>query len=316
MPDPLIRLGREYAMRPSKRHIRADSFAAVIRAFTSAENPKWMGYRPATRVLWQHELALAERLEILGALSIEEIRPKHVQSFLDGLADFPGKQQAARKALKAVEKWALVRDLLPSPITYGTELVDHDGGYDPWTDEQVQIGEQCASPALSRAITLAANTGQRGSDLIRLSPTDIEIYQGRPGFRIKQVKTGRQLWVPMTAELQQKLETWERRPGPYLQPIPDRLALSSKWFRERRLRPALAPLKDMQLHGLRATAAVRLRRLGATDSQIAAMLGMDVRTVRTYCRLSDQKENALAAVLFLDARRPLENKDTIFQAGR
>lgn len=51
------------------------------------------------------------------------VRPALVQQFLDGLADRPGAQQRARVAIKAVERWALVRDLMPFPITTGTEII-------------------------------------------------------------------------------------------------------------------------------------------------------------------------------------------------
>jgi len=45
---------------------------------------------------------------------------------------------------------------------------------------------------------------------------------------------------------------------------------------------------------------VRLRRAGAAEGQIAAMVGMSVQMVTRYCRRSVQRENALAAVYYLD----------------
>jgi integrase len=50
-------------------------------------------------------------------------------------------------------------------------------------------------------VTLAANTGQRGSDLVRMRWTDIEEYEGRPGINVTQRKTGLVIWIPMTQEL-------------------------------------------------------------------------------------------------------------------
>jgi predicted transcriptional regulator len=60
------------------------------------------------------------------------------------------------------------------------------------------------------------------------------------------------------------------------------------------------------LHGLRATAVVRLRRAGATTGQIAGMVGMSENMVNRYCRFSVQRENALAAVHYLDVRTKRE----------
>jgi integrase len=239
------------------------------------------------------------------------MRPALVQAFLDGYADRPAMQKVAQTALKSLEKWAIVRDRLPNPITLGTEAPGSDGGNEPWSDEQVELAELHARPDLARMVTLAANTGQRGSDLVKMRWTDIEEYEGRFGINVLQRKTGLKIWVPMTQPLMAAVSTWERRPG-YLILKPDgtpftREDLSNHWLRERTKNPALAPLQPLGLsmHGLRATACVRLLRAGAHPRQIADMVGMSEQTVAHYCRFSEQRKNALAAVHYLD-RTPRE----------
>ena len=155
----------------------------------------------STRISYAHLLGLAELPETLGAISVDVIRPALVQAFLDGFADRPGQQKCAQTALKAVEKWALVRDLLPYPITTGTEAPGGTGGHVPWTEEQVALAEQQARPHLARVITLAANTGQRGSDLVKMRWSDIEEVNGRPGINVTQQKTGLVIWVPLRKSL-------------------------------------------------------------------------------------------------------------------
>jgi len=105
---------------PRAARIADDCFAVVIRGFLAS--PKFQGYAAATQDLWGRELRLAERPDTLGAYSIYEIRPSLVQAYLDGLADWPAKQEAALSALRRLEKWAIVRDLLPHPITLGCEV--------------------------------------------------------------------------------------------------------------------------------------------------------------------------------------------------
>jgi integrase len=297
--------GRRY----SGRRITGDVFAKVIREFLMSE--KFKKLARSTQVNYRHNLTMAEHPDTLGAVPIEEMRPALVQAFLDGYADRPAQQKCAQTALKSMEKWALVRDKLPFPITLGTEAAGGDGGHVPWTDAHVALAEQHAKPHLARAITLAANTGQRGSDLVRMGPTDLEVYEGRPGINVKQRKTGLVIWIPMTQELMSVVGTWERRPGPFIlkedgQPM-TRPQLSDQWLRERDSNGALAALKaaGLSMHGLRATAVVRLRRAGATSGQIAAMVGMSEPMVNRYCRFSVQRENALAAVVYLD-RTPRE----------
>jgi integrase len=267
-------------------------------------SPRFQGYSPATQETWRRELRLAERPDTLGALSVNVIRPALVQAFMDGLADRPGKQAAALAALRQVERWAIVRDLLAQPITTGVEFDRSHDGHKPWSDEQVRLAETQARPELAQVVTLAANTGQRGSDLVKMRWTDIEVYNGLTGINVVQQKTGRQIWVPITQELSAAMAGWQRRPGfILLRPtgIPwTRKALTWAWIVERDSNPALRPLAGLVLHGLRATACVRLLRVGANTRQIADMVGMSEEIVGRYCRFSAQRENASAAVLLLD----------------
>jgi integrase len=208
---------------------------------------------------------LAERPDTLGNVPVMELRPALVQAFLDGYGDRLAQQKCAQTALKSLEKWALVRDKLPGAITLGTEAPGGTGGHVPWTDEHVAIAEQHAAPHLAKAVTLAANTGQRGSDIIKMRWSDIEDYEGRPGINVTQYKTGLVIWIPLTQELMGAMRRWERRPGYFL-----------------------------------------LKEAGAGVLQIADMVGMSAPMVSRYSRKSVQRENALAAVVYLDSRTPRE----------
>lgn len=294
--------------RPKAARISGGSFAAVIRAYLAS--PKFAGLSTSTQRGYRQYLQLAERPDILGAINVEVIRPALVQGFLDGLADRPGAQLRAQVAIKAVERWALVRDLLPFPITTGTEVIRSTGGHRPWSDAQVALVEANAQESIARAVTLAANTGQRGSDLIRMRWSDIEEVDGRPGINVIQRKTGLVLWIPFTQPLQAAVVAWERRPTflllkPSGEPWGRQKQLSQAWERERAGNPALSPCGGLVLHGLRATAVVRLSRSGASVRQIGDMVGMSQAMVERYCRFASQRDSALAAVHYLD-RTPAE----------
>lgn len=284
----------------------SEDFASLVRLYLAS--PKFTGYSRGTQAVWGRELAFASRPACLGKLSLQAIRPALVQAYLDGLAGRPGKQAMAYSALKQLEKWAIVRDLLPRPIMTGVETERPQGGHLPWTDEEVELAEQHARPDVARAVTLAACTGQRGSDLIRMCPTDLEVYNGLTGINVTQKKTGRKVWVPITSTLAKAMETWELRPGPYLTRLDGspwtRTALTHAWYYELEHNAGLKPLADrgLVLHGLRGTACVRLRQSGATIPQIADMVGMSAPMVERYCRFSMQRENATAAVIHLESR--------------
>jgi integrase len=313
--------------QPKPVLVTDDSFAALILLFMSAANAKWRepapkGYAKSTKDVWGRELRFMARPDTLGALSRHEIKPSLVQS------------AAAMSALKQLEKWSIVRDLLPRQITIGVEIAESDDtGHIPWTDEQVALGEEKARPDLAKAITLISNTGQRGSDAVRMGPTDLETFQGVLGINVRQMKTGRVVWVPVTPALAAAMETWPRRPGPFLTRDADglpwkRADLTIHWQRNRDTDPALKPLgklavegkptndSGLVLHGLRGTACVRLRRAGATVPQIADMVGMSEEMVARYCRFSIQRENALAAVVHLERTISERHRDMLQKGGR
>ena len=275
--------------------------AALIESFISS--PQFQGMAENSKALWTHELRQAAHLDKLGIYSLKEIRPSLVQKYLDGLHGRPGKQAAAKTALRALEKWAVLRDLLPRPITLGVETGRPEGGHIPWTDLQVQSAEKHARSDVARAVTLGANTGQRISDLVRMGPADIETYKGHKGINVTQKKTGRKIWIPINERLAEAMATWGPRDiGPFLlrngQPWRS-VQLTDAWHWERENNDGLLEHRrhGLVLHGLRGHCCVRLSREGLTDHQIGDVVGMSVPMVSRYTRLSSQRDNALAAIV-------------------
>ena len=232
-----------------------------------------------------------------------------MQAFLDGLSDRPATQEQARKALQALEKWAVVRRRLPRQITLGTEVLGSQGAREPWSEEEVAIAEHCGRPDLERTVTLGANTGQRLGDMCRMRWADVRVYRGRLGIDLTQEKTKKPLWVPVIQEFEPVFSSWERnslwiltrRDGrPWTRP-----ELSEAWYRERLRNPLLAPLnaRKLSLHGLRATATIRLRRDGLSNALIAEMIGMSEAMVNRYCRRADQADNAIRGMELREGTR-------------
>lgn len=286
-----------------KGSIPRNTFAAVVHIYLAS--PKFLALGAETQKNYRRLLLLAAHPTTLGAKDVHELRPSLMQRFLDGLAEYPGKQSQMQAVLHAVEQWAVVRDLLPYPIMTGTEVIGSDGGHEPWSDAQVITAEQHAHSAYSRAISLAANTGQRGSDLYRMHPNDLEEIEGHLGINVHQRKTGKRLWIPFTRELIAVMATWPRTAQPFLlkpsgEPWGNRKQLSTGWQRERDSNPQLGPCAGLVLHGLRATACIRHKRGGASEILIGDMVGMSPQMVHHYCRFADQRQNALAAVYQLD----------------
>ena len=304
--------------RPNLARLTDNRFAALVRLFMSPANPRWTlpqdkgGYAHNTKDSWSRALQFAIRPDCLGDLSLHEIKPSLVQAFFDGIADKPGKQKVTLTALKQIEAWAIVRELLPRQITLGVRISKSTGGHIPWTEAQVAFAKANLRHDLARAVVLAAYTGQRRGDLVRMCPTDVEVYNEITGINVVQEKTNRALWVPILPALASEMETWERAPGPFLRRLDGRPwkkdDLTDHVERARDKHPELAGLV---LHGLRGYACVQLRRAGLSGALISDMVGMSVPMVERYCRFSAQRENATAAVVHLQNAVQERNKTRV-----
>jgi len=162
---------RRDEQRPKVAKIEAGSFAAVVRAYLASSKFDALGQ--STKVNYRRYLELAERPDTLGAVRVGDLRPALVQAFLDGFADRLAAQRNAQTAIKSLEKWAIVRDFLPHAISTGTEAPGGTGGHVPWPDDLVELAERECRPHIARIVTLAANTGQRTSDLVKMRWSDL-----------------------------------------------------------------------------------------------------------------------------------------------
>lgn len=291
-------------MRKRAFRVANGTLTSVIRQYLDSE--KFLVLSEASKVFYRRVLINVTNDPELGAMRVESIRPSHIQRYLDKFLSRPYTQTITRSILKSLEKWAIARDKLPHAIMTGTTAQPGTGGHLPWREEQIALAEKHTSPQVSKFITLASNTGQRGSDLVKMKWTDIEVVDGHPGIHVTQLKTKLELWIPFTDELSAAMASWDRSLG-YLVTKADgtpftRTRLTHKWDWERDHWPALEPLRDppMKLHGLRATAVVRLRRLGLSDPLIGDTVGMSPQMVKRYSRFSKQRENAMAAIRLIN----------------
>lgn len=311
-----VRRGRGRPRKQTAPMVMENSFAAVVRTFM--RSPYWDSLKENTRKAWGRELLLiAASADGLGGVPVDEVRPKLVQAWLEGFADRPGKQHACLNVLRRLAKWARVKELLPvGDITFGCTINRGKGGRKPWTDEHIATAMAHTPPRFHRAIRLGAETGQRPSDLVRMKWADLETIDGRLGVNLVTKKVGLTLWIPFTREFEREIMTWQMewraQPTPALTILTDTRGkpwnernMSTDWAKQTR-KPALSALRGYTMHGLRATACVRLMRAGATTRQISDMVGLSEPMVTRYCRFASRKKTASATILLLDGARTNE----------
>jgi integrase len=183
-----------------------------------------------------------------------------------------------------------------------------NGGHRPWTDDQIKVAHEHLTGMVRRGVLLQLFTGQRGSDVVRLGPTMIDDGGFDLGWR-GQIKTGERPWCPILPELAREMETWEKRAGPFLltergKPFTRRYFADQFVEQKRALaKQGITVLEGTTLHGLRATACVRLKRAGLSDTMIGDIVGMSVEMVERYTRFENKRESGKAALILIAERR-------------
>jgi integrase len=193
-----------------------------------------------------------------------------------------------------------VRDHIDASLTEGVKPYAKDEGHKPWTPEQIVVAMASLTGVIRKGVVLYMFTGMRGGDAVRLGWTHVD----DGGFDLKTQKRKRDVWCPIVPELAAEMAKWERRPGPFLlqeggrangKPYTRKL-FSTHFAAARDAVPALA---GVTLHGLRATAVIRLRRAGLSTGQIGDIVGMSLAMIERYCRFADRKSGGQAALLSL-----------------
>jgi integrase len=206
-----------------------------------------------------------------------------------------------QNCLSSFSKWARKRGHTEVNFTFGIDLPKPGKGHMPWTDEQLAAAANKFTGMMRRGFMLYMHTGLRGSDVVRLTPTAIDTYQGRDAFALTTQKRKRDVWCPIMPTLAQEMQTWERRPGPYLLQQNGKPFTRKEFARQfAEARDAIPELKGLTLHGLRATAMINLRRAGLSFAQIGDIVGMGAKMVEHYCRNADMRSNSRAALTHLE----------------
>jgi integrase len=223
---------------------------------------------------------------------VEQLRPSHIHQVVQGMGSKPASANNFLGFCRSLNRWALVHDHFLHSITEGVKPHTLMGGHKPWTTLQLEAAEKHLTGDLRRAFFLARYTGQRASDVIRLTPTHLD----EGGFRLSQKKTGVEVWIPIEDALATEMATWDRAPGPYVR---DKRLSETFLFARRRI-PELA---GTTFHGLRATRVVELAMLGLTNTQVRDQVGMSEAMIARYRRFADKKASGRASVIVMAERR-------------
>lgn len=275
------------------------TFTALIGCYKAS--PEFASLADATRRDYSRYLDITAK--VYGELDPAQMTPSAAIDLRDMYADRPSSANHLVNVLQALFAWGVVRGWADqNPCREVKPLPVNSRGKNPWPQLAFRLVEKYAREDVRRAVWLGGRTGQRPSDVIKMTP---QHFDGA-GIQVTQNKTGKKLWIPLSAEDAATLKSWGGSPflpyvmGPTGEPY-DMQRFQQVWQRFVNLNRAtlLVRKHKLSLHGLRATACVRLRIAGLDASDIADIVGMSEQMVRTYTREVSQKEFAKAAVLRL-----------------
>lgn len=213
-----------------------------------------------------------------GHRIVADLRPKHVFTIRDGMADEPGKANNYLTVFKLIMWFATERDWRGDNPADKIPLLPI-GEHEPWPAEVIEAALAKASPMIRLSIVTGLCSGQRISDCIQM----MHSWHDMAIMELDQQKTARAaaipmhpLWLAEIGGIPKKSVTilYGRGGRPFSSPDAIQSAL-------RRLMLEIGHV-GYTFHGLRKNACCYLLELGLSDTEVGAILGMDPETVRHY----------------------------------
>lgn len=292
---------------------RPDRHAGTLTGLLNAyqRSPYFLEKADATKRDYLRHIRTIET--VFGDMPVAAMADRRVRGdFFDWRDDLAksSKRQAdyALAVLALILAWAADRGAAPCNPLEKPGRVYRAGRADSIWSEDDEAAFQAAAPAhLALAQILAAETGQRQGDLLRLTWA---AYDGQ-SIRLKQSKRGRRVVVPCTARLKMALDAARRARGNAVTILTTTrgTAWTSSGFRAS-WNKVRCDLGGLTFHDLRGTAATRLAEAGCSVPEIATITGhslAEVETILDSHYLSRSRGMAESAISKLDQHRNRTN---------
>jgi integrase len=275
-----------------RRDFPRGTFGRLVLDFLASS--QWRTKKPSTRAEYRRVCELLSREH--GHKRVARMERRHVRRMIDDRSETPGAANTVLRMMKVLLSFAVDDGLIQaSPASKIKELPI--GEWRAWTDAECSAFEKCWAPGTMqrRAYVLALYTGQRLRDLVAMTRAD------RDGgwVRVRQSKTGEELWVAehreLTAELGRGVAGIAALLTTPTQGKPFDPVYLGAWMADAIGKAGLP--EDCVLHGLRKTAARTLAELGCSEETIKSITGhVTSRMVARYVKGANQRKLSKAAV--------------------
>jgi integrase len=189
--------------------------------------------------------------------------------------------------LQFIPRQRLATKLSKNPCEGIDHLYSSDRADIIWTPQDLARLLPHASPEMAQAVRLAALTGLRRGDLLKLSWSHVHLDKSYIELKTNKSRGKRSVLIVIYGEMRALLESLPRRASTVLTSSKKRPwtgdGFGSSWWKT--LQDAGMGDTDLHFHDLRGTAATNFFRAGFNNREIAETLGWSEERVE---RLSDR----------------------------
>lgn len=269
------------------------SLSALIAAWY--RSPDYLQLSRSTQTTYRN---VVERLrEAHGEKPVRSLHSKAVRKLVADKAATPGAANFLLRLIRIIMRFGVEEGWREDNPAIGVrKLRMTSEGFHTWTEEEIAQFER-SHPSGTRArlaLALLLYTGQRRSDVVRMSQKDLS----GDVLAVRQVKTGHSLLVPVHPALRLELDFCNPAHATFLATAagnPFSAAGFGNAFRSMVDQAGLP--QRCCAHGLRKAAARRLAEAGCTTHQIAAVTGhKSLAEVQRYTIKAEQARLAREAM--------------------
>jgi integrase len=249
----------------------------LVTAFLAS--PEYARLRPSTKAAYRTYLdAFRRRFPDFKVEWFERDAIVDLIEWRDELGKHPRKADYTMQAVSRLFGWARSKAYTQAEPTKNIESLHRSNRSEMiWTDTDLaRLFDHC-SPSLRHAVELAALTGLRLGDLVRLTWGDV----GQESVTVRTSKRGSRVVIPLLDESKALIERIGRRDvGVVLTNTrgkpwtPD--GLKTSFLKAK----AAAGIEGLRFHDLRGTAATRFKVFRLSDDRIASIMGWSKESVQ------------------------------------
>jgi integrase len=232
-----------------------------------------------------------------GELSVVKLERKHIRQIMDKKSESPSSANRLLSLLSIILDIALDLEWVEKNHARSIKKMKVKTiGFVSWTDEELkQFEDKYPSGSRERlAYSLYLYTGQRGSDVVKMSRADI--LEDTNQIRVTQQKTGKKLVIPLHPELRRELSYHKDKMVFVLTEYGKPFSTKGfqQWFSKKARQ---AGLENRTGHGMRKAISRKLAEAGCTTHEIAAITGhKTLSEIENYTKAVSQKKLANSAM--------------------